>query len=98
MSINPGATTSPRASMTRFAVTSAPRWPIAAIRSPRIAMSPSNQGFPVPFDDLAPADHDVIRLRGRSWPKARVVEATKDRSIHPRRVRSMVGCPQIVGA
>ena len=47
MSMNPGATTSPDASIVWRAGRPASR-PIAAIRSPVMAMSPSNQGAPVP--------------------------------------------------
>ena len=47
MSMKPGATTSPLASITRFAFPSGTR-PTATIRSPGIATSPRNHGLPVP--------------------------------------------------
>ena len=51
--MNPGATTSPVASIRVFA--SAPfRLPIATIRSPRMATSAANQGAPVPSTTRPP--------------------------------------------
>src|SRR5258708_39696710 len=47
MSINPGETTRFRASMIRSAFEPS-NFPIFTMRSPRIAMSPETQGFPVP--------------------------------------------------
>src|SRR5438105_14155737 len=47
MSINPGATTIPRASMERRAG-AFPRFPTAAILPPRMATSPAYHGDPVP--------------------------------------------------
>ena len=47
MSMNPGATTAPAASTVRAALAPASR-PIAAMRPPRIPMSPAYHGEPVP--------------------------------------------------
>src|ERR1700733_9849813 len=47
ISMNPGLTTSPDASMTRLALAPS-SVPMAAMRSPRIAISPAYHGFPVP--------------------------------------------------
>ena len=47
MSMKPGATTSPLASISRFALPAGTR-PTATIWSPRIATSPWNHGLPVP--------------------------------------------------
>ena len=50
MSMKPGATTRPRASMNfaEGAPASSPRGAMRAIRSPRMATSPQNQGLPLP--------------------------------------------------
>src|SRR4051794_18112347 len=73
MSMNPGATIRPLASMTRPAFAPGSRWPMAAIRSPRIARSPSNHGFPVPSTIRPPR---MRMSQGSSataggWPEAR---------------------------
>src|SRR5690349_4185655 len=61
--MKPGATTRPLASMTRRAGASSGNRPTAAMRSPRIAMSPKNQGLPVPSTTRPPR---INRSKGGS--------------------------------
>ena len=71
MSMNPGATTSPRASMTFRAATSGPeRHRPLAIRSPRMATSAQEPGIARPVDDRAAADQEVERLVGLALARA----------------------------
>ena len=64
MSMNPGATTSPRASITRRALASGNGASTRSIRSPRIATSPTKAGVAGAVDDSSALDQQVNRLLG----------------------------------
>src|SRR6266496_3050404 len=82
MSMNPGATVLPAASMTRAAGASIRR-PIRAIVSPRTAMSPRYQGLPVP-STIRP--FLMIRSYAGGWaPGAAAANARRTGRSHPRR-------------
>jgi len=82
MSMKPGETTSPRASMRCFAGNrlSDPAGPIRAMWSPAIATSPGNDAAPGPVDHSSILEHDVERRRARTWRGRWSVRACGERA------------------